>query len=230
MTSVLALETSGTVCSVCLDLDGSRFVDTRHVERRHNEMLLPMIDALLAEAGVSRERLDVLAFGCGPGSFTGVRIAAAALQGIALARELPVVPVASSLALAEASRRADASSPATVWTSIRSRADLFYLAAYRLEGDQLNRVHGDRLCAAMSDLPFELSEGSGTIRLAGERPSWWEAPPTLSAFRPLDVTAEDIAALARRALAEGGAVDAALALPLYVSGDTPWSPSPRGTA
>jgi tRNA threonylcarbamoyladenosine biosynthesis protein TsaB len=230
MTSVLAVETSGTACSVCLDLDGSCFVETRHVERRHNELLLPMIDSLLAEAGIPRERIDVLAFGCGPGSFTGVRIAAAALQGIALARDLPVVPVPSSLALAEASRRADASSPATIWTSIRSRADLFYLAAYLLQDEQLSRVHADRLCAAMSELPYELSERTTTIRLAGERPSWWQSPSALPAFRPLEVTAEEIAALARVALAEGRAVDAALALPLYVSGDTPWTPSHRGTA
>lgn len=225
MTSVLAVETSGTLCSVCLDLDGSRFVDTRHVERRHNELLLPMIDALLAEADLSRDEIDVLAFGCGPGSFTGVRIAAAALQGIALARDLPVVPVPSSLALAETARRADEPSASIICTSIRSRADLFYVAVYRLQDNRLNRVHGDRLCASMRELPIEISGETMAMRLAGDCPRWWQVPPAEAAFLPLEATAEEIAALARQALADGAGVDAALALPLYVSGDSPWVPS-----
>ncbi|MCC6594998.1 MAG: tRNA (adenosine(37)-N6)-threonylcarbamoyltransferase complex dimerization subunit type 1 TsaB [Rhodanobacteraceae bacterium] len=98
--NLLALETSTESCSVAL-LCGERVIARSELApRRHAELLLPMCDAVLAEAGLARTALDGIAVGRGPGAVTGVRLAIAAAQGMALALDLPVVPVSSLAALA----------------------------------------------------------------------------------------------------------------------------------
>jgi tRNA threonylcarbamoyladenosine biosynthesis protein TsaB len=100
MMNLLALETATESCSAAL-LVGERLLSRSEIApRRHAELLLPMCEDLLAEAGLARHDLDALAVGCGPGAFTGVRLAIAAAQGIALALDVPVVTVSSLAALA----------------------------------------------------------------------------------------------------------------------------------
>lgn len=99
--NILAIDTSTTACTVALKTGDDcceRFVIA---PREHAHLVLPMIESVLAEAGMSRASLDYIAYGCGPGSFTGVRIAAGVVQGIALALDLPVVPVSSLRCVAQ---------------------------------------------------------------------------------------------------------------------------------
>jgi len=98
---LLAVETATEACSAALYCDGSIIERYQIAPQQHTRLILPMIESLLAEAGLQRQDLHALAFGCGPGSFTGVRIATGIIQGIAFGLDLPVVPVSTLAALAQ---------------------------------------------------------------------------------------------------------------------------------
>ena len=96
---VLALDTSTEYLSLALLIDGEILAREAQAGQRHSELTLPMLEVLLVEAGVSLRSLDGLAFGQGPGSFTGIRIACGIAQGLAFGADLPVVGIPTLLAL-----------------------------------------------------------------------------------------------------------------------------------
>ncbi|WP_241086263.1 tRNA (adenosine(37)-N6)-threonylcarbamoyltransferase complex dimerization subunit type 1 TsaB [Candidatus Vondammii sp. HM_W22] len=98
---LLAIETASEACSVALLIDGAVTERFRVQPRGHSELILPMMNELLAEAEVTLSGLDAMAFGQGPGSFTGVRIATGVIQGAAFAADLPVMPVSTLATLAQ---------------------------------------------------------------------------------------------------------------------------------
>lgn len=101
MSTLIAIETSTESCSAALLRDGRMLERSELAPRRHAELILPMLESLLAEAGVSRRQIDAVAVGRGPGAFTGVRLAISVAQGLALGLDIPVVPVSSLAALAQ---------------------------------------------------------------------------------------------------------------------------------
>jgi tRNA threonylcarbamoyladenosine biosynthesis protein TsaB len=131
--NLLAIETATESCSAAL-LAGERLLARSELApRRHAELLLPMCEELLAEAGLSRHALDAIAVGCGPGAFTGVRLAVSAAQGIALALDIPVVPVSSLAALALQAPDDEAATLAV----IDARMGEIYAGAFRRTQDGL---------------------------------------------------------------------------------------------
>ena len=126
---LLAFETSTEACSVALWIDGDIRERFGVAPRRHAELALPWAEGLLVDAGVTRARLDGIAVGRGPGAFTGVRLGVALAQGIALALDVPVVPVSTLAALA-----AQVAGP-RILAAIDARMGEVYLGAFERDGD-----------------------------------------------------------------------------------------------
>lgn len=141
--NLLAIETSTEACSVALHHAGHVIERSELAPRRHAELVLPMADALLAEAGLRRRQLDAIAVGRGPGAFTGVRLAVSLAQGMALGLDLPVIPVSSLAALA-----LDAPDNGTdVLSVIDARMGEIYACCYRREGSIVVALDEERVCA-----------------------------------------------------------------------------------
>ncbi len=98
---LLAIDTSTDACSVALWFDGETLSRSQVSPRQHADIILPMLDSLLGEGGVSLTQLDVIAMSCGPGAFTGLRIAAGVTQALAYAEDIPVVKVSTLTTMAQ---------------------------------------------------------------------------------------------------------------------------------
>ena len=100
--TLLALDTSTEACSVALWHKGEKTHLDELAQRTHTKRILPMVDELLANSGINLKQVDALAFGRGPGSFTGVRVGAGIAQGLALGADLPVIAVSNLTAMVQA--------------------------------------------------------------------------------------------------------------------------------
>ncbi len=213
MMRILAVETSTEYCSVALWQDGQVSERCELVGQKHSEVLLAMVDAVLREAGVTVREVDGIAYGKGPGSFTGVRIACGVAQGLALGTGLDVVGVCTLQALAEASGRDK------VIAAIDARMGELYLAAYEKRDGEWATVVEPCLCHA-GTLPAV--EGGGWFGVGTGYAVGGDALQKFYDGRLSGVDAQAVAqagAVARLAaieFARGNAVDAAQALPLYL--------------
>jgi tRNA threonylcarbamoyladenosine biosynthesis protein TsaB len=210
--NLLAVETSTELCSVALWRDGGLFVEEVLAENRHSEVLVPMLRRVLERARLRPAQMDAFGFGCGPGSFTGLRIACGIVQGMAFAAARPVVPVPSLLALAEQSNEAH------VVAGLDARMGEAYLAAYARSGDDWNEVIAPRLADARSlpALPGRrwAATGSGFDRHPWLREAYRDAVQMrLEGDLP---RAAAVAKVAVRRFARGAGLPADQAAPLYL--------------
>ena len=130
---LLALDTSTDACSVALRIKGETTMDFRIAPRQHTDIILDMVDGLLQGADMSLAELDAIAFGRGPGAFTGLRVAAGVVQGMAYGADLPVVPVSSLAALAQAA--SNKHGVARVMAVMDARMREVYVGCFRRQGD-----------------------------------------------------------------------------------------------
>lgn len=148
MTRILALESSTTQCSVAL-LCGDELVQRiAPGGARNSEFMLPLVQALLAESGTGLRQLDALAFGAGPGAFTGLRVACGVAQGLAFGAGLPVLPVGTLEALAE-TQAPVTRQPAgqRLLAALDARMQQCYWAELRSDGVRWRIAHGPLLAA-----------------------------------------------------------------------------------
>ena len=147
---LLAIETSTDACSVALRVDNEVLRDHRVVAQQHGKLLLPMIDKLMAEAGLLASQLDALVYGQGPGSFTGVRIGVACAQGIALGADLGVVGVSTLRSIAQGVNRRFKDTAVAV--CVDARMDEVYFCRYELGAGKLMQPVMDEQIAPPANL------------------------------------------------------------------------------
>lgn len=140
---ILAVDTATEACSAALYNEGEITRQYRIAPREHSHIILPMIEQLLADSDTAVADLDALAFGRGPGSFMGVRIAAGVTQGIAFAWELPVVPVSTLAAIAQVAYSENGATK--VLSAIDARMNEVYWGAYRLSEDGCMKLAGEEV-------------------------------------------------------------------------------------
>ena len=210
---ILAFDSATEYCSTALWLDGEVLQRTIHAGQTHSQCLLPQCQSVLAEAGLRLVDLDGIAFGMGPGSFTGLRIACAVAQGLAFAADLSVVGVNSLQALAAASG-AD-----KVIACLDARMGEVYHAAYQRTQDDWQVVSAALVCKPQS---APLLEGSGWIG-CGSGFAAYAALLTahygtalVSVAADVYPSAQHIAALAVQQFGLGMGVAPEFAAPLYI--------------
>jgi tRNA threonylcarbamoyladenosine biosynthesis protein TsaB len=211
---LLAFETATEACSVAVWVDGEVCERFELAPRRHAELALPWADEMLAQAGIARTALDAIAVGRGPGAFTGVRLAIALAQGVALALDRPVVPVSTLAALALQARAPH------VLAAIDARMGEVYAAAFRCEGDNAFALDDERVLAPDAVLlPDDSNDwvgvGTGFDALDGNLRN-----TRAHRFARIDATAlpraSDVARLAAQAFKRGEGVAPERAEPAYL--------------
>lgn len=230
---ILAIDTATEACSVAL-LDEGRCDETFEViPRQHTERVLPMVDEILKQANYSLSQMDALAFNCGPGSFTGVRVATSVVQGLAFSANLPVVPVSSLAALAQMAFRLEQKE--YILSAIDARMKEMYWACYHCENGIMQLVETENVTTADKvgtvDKVIMVSKSSNNTEWHAIGSGWDTFKDELSQSQQVNITsstlgafphAQDIAVLAQHAFEQGAFVTAEEAIPSYIRNEVTW--------
>ncbi len=235
--NILAIDTATEACSAALYVDGKITAQYQLAPREHSRLILKMIDTLLAEAGVAVSDLDAIAFGRGPGSFMGLRIAAGVVQGIAFAHDIPVIPISTLKVMAQ--RAFEQTACKNILVAIDARMDEVYWGAYYLDAaapeTMLWKTDGEECVISPDkiDLPGMLAQPNASWVGAG---TGWESYAdrllsgddfTLQAIL-VDCfpSAEVMVKLAVSELQAGNTIKAEQAIPVYLRNDVAKKPKP----
>ena len=254
MTNILAIEASEKYCSVALaktDADGSETRISRFEEapRKHAELILPMVEALLLESKLSLPAMDCVAFTRGPGAFTGVRIAASLVQGLAFSAEIPVAPISTLELIAYQAAQQDSlfeqgdkfeqgGKRPPIIVALDARMDEVYLGAYEVTGDQVTAVIAEQV-AKPENIDWQSLQGSVPVgvgsgwcyheifnhslqqQIGNVAEQWLQDFPT---------NAEYLLPLAKQYLNTGKVVAAKDAQPVYLRDSVAWQKqTPEGS-
>lgn len=221
---ILGLDTATENCSAALLLGEREWTREELLQRGSAERILPMIQELLTEAGVTLKQLDAVAFGRGPGGFTGVRLAASVTQGLAFGAAVPVVGVSDLRALAQRALDVEAS-PAQVLVCSDARMQEVYWGCFWRDAGGSAAAVGDERVGKPDTVSLPEGWGDLAVQAAG---SGFAAYPDLSGKfggrlsiirADLLPRALEIARLARREVAAGRSVPAEGAIPVYLRDD-----------
>lgn len=216
---ILAIDTTTEYCSAALALNGQIYARKIHAPREHAQRILGLIDSLLLATECTLKDMDALAFGCGPGSFTGLRIATGVIQGLALGADLPVLPISSlrSMALMAATETGEK----RVMAALDARQHEVYWGLYTACDDELMRLEGKECVSTPLAVPLPKRLGDWI----GAGPGWQAYQGELAErtqgkqkaiYEDFHPQAQAVVELALRDYALGKAKPAHEAMPAYV--------------
>jgi tRNA threonylcarbamoyladenosine biosynthesis protein TsaB len=215
--NILALDTCTECCSVALLYQGKVYEQVEMTQRGHSDLILGMMEGLFEQAICAISDVEAIAFGRGPGSFTGVRVGVGVAQGIAFARELPVIPVSSLAAVAQGA--ADTLDVDNIAVAMDARMGEVYGACYRREQGIVKRVSVEQVC------PPEQFTGDDDYQWAGIGTAWGVYDAILrrnfsNTLTQVSVehypTASNIIKLAQVEIEAGRLLSAEQAMPVYL--------------
>ncbi|WP_322861790.1 tRNA (adenosine(37)-N6)-threonylcarbamoyltransferase complex dimerization subunit type 1 TsaB [Aeromonas allosaccharophila] len=225
---ILAVDTATEACSAALLVGDTLFSRWEEAPRDHTRKILPMVQAVLDDAGITLNDLDAIAFGRGPGSFTGVRIGISVAQGLAFGVGVPLIGISTLAAMAQGAYRLDGAQQ--VLTAIDARMNEVYFGRYELIDGRMQLV-GDEVVsdpAALVDVRGKLAGpvtcvGTG-FETYGETLGGLADELAVSQVR--FPAAEDMLPLARAAWLAGEAVPVEQATPVYLRDKVTWKKLP----
>lgn len=226
--TILALDTATEACSVALTHAGNTTFLNELSPRTHTQRILPMVDELLRQAGITLGDVDYLAFGRGPGSFTGVRVGVGVAQGLAMGANLPVVAVSNLLTMAEQAYQELGATD--VIALIDARMNEVYFAQFQRTEQGWQEVVAEQVCAPEKAMAqFVLGDKNITVVGTG----WAAYSQFTTENRPLvvsDITlpsAQYMLNLAKMAIAEGKTQSALEIEPVYLRNEVTWQKLPH---
>lgn len=232
MSRILALDSSTDACSVSLRVDGECVSISELAAKSHTQRLLPMVDEVLQQADCALADLDAIAFGRGPGSFTGLRICMGVVQGLAFGAGIPVIPVSTLEAMAQGYYCAQPDDTRPVLVALDARMDEVYWSLFAPHGGvpimQLTeQVMKPELVVAQA-AEYLQKDGAGLVGIG----SGWNYT-ALTGLHPVVLEvgvhpdAQYIALIAERALANNQAIDVMDAQPVYLRDSVSWQKRQR---
>jgi tRNA threonylcarbamoyladenosine biosynthesis protein TsaB len=234
---ILAIDTATEACSAALytgsgTADGTILSEYQLAPREHSRLILKMIERLLQQANIMVSELDAIAFGRGPGSFMGLRIAAGVVQGIAFAHDIPVIPVSTLKAIAQ--RAFEQTGSKNILAAIDARMDEVYWAQYSL-ADTGWSLDGEEQVISPDKLDLTETLSDQAANWVGAGTGWAsyadrllpaDNPALHGLLKDCLPSAEVIVKLAVEELKAGNTVTAAEAIPVYLRNDVAKKPKP----
>jgi tRNA threonylcarbamoyladenosine biosynthesis protein TsaB len=227
MTTILAVDTSTEACSVALQIGDKTIAKFADEPRSHSRLLMPMVQEVLAEAEIRVNQLDAIGVSIGPGSFTGLRIGFAAVQGMAYGADIPVVPVSTLELITATYTRQENPKAGEIIALLDARMSEFNLGRYRVDDNhQIVALEADRLLS--SDQVIELIAANQGISVIGDAGGLLESAPELKGqFTHIYPNAIDMLSLAKTEYLAQRAVAIETVDLVYLRGTEAWQKRKR---
>jgi tRNA threonylcarbamoyladenosine biosynthesis protein TsaB len=229
MTKILALDASTDACSVALTIDGVTSHIFELAAKSHTQRLLPMVDEILAVANCQLQDLDAIAYGRGPGSFTGLRICMGVVQGLAFGANLPVIPVSTLQAMAKGFATENPRNSLPLLIALDARMDEIYWGLF--SADETPQALSDEHVMKPADVCKHVSVQNLAKQFIAIGPGWHYAD--LQAITPEQLlqnvhpNAKDILSLAVNAFQHGQSISILDAQPVYLRDSVSWKKRER---
>ena len=227
MKTILVLDTATEACSVALLHQNQTTFLNELSPRTHTQRILPMVDELLSQANIRLKQVDALAFGRGPGSFTGVRVGVSVAQGLALGANLPVIPISNLLAMAEEAYQTLGAKE--VVALIDARMNEVYFAQYRRQPNGWQEIVAEQVCSperAIEQIQLEQKPIVVGTGWNAHLQIFTEKLPLVASNITLP-SAKFMLPLAQQALEEGKTQSALEIEPVYLRNEVTWQKLPH---